>query len=87
VADFISGSDYNWSSDVLDDLTSVLWTKEANALPVTSTQVEYEPCMNPSETSLAPGYEPFKAEYPPSGCSTSVTNGLKFDPRYYKAGM
>jgi len=64
----------------------VLWTKDYDALPVTTTKLEYQPCMSPTETSSPPGYSPFRAEKTVARCTQSPFNGLTYDPRYVKDG-
>lgn len=84
VSNFISSTSGSWDSDTIDDRISIVWSQDADKLPVSSTTVSDTPCMNPSEASYPSSYRPFDAEYRPGSCSTSVTNGLTYDPRYEK---
>lgn len=67
----------------------LVWTKDANHLPVTSTKLEYEPCMKPGETSVSPNQTWYLLENHSNGCTKDKATGsnLVTDPRYRKTGF
>ena len=73
-ARFIANSPYTWGQDYIDDDYNVLWTKDYDALPVSSTSVSDQPCMNPTETHYPSNYTPFSVEIKPKQCTQSDTN-------------
>ena len=51
----------------------VVYTKDTDLLPVTSTKLEYEPCMKPGEVSISPGQHFYALEIGSKGCSEDKT--------------
>lgn len=43
--------------------------------------------MSPTEDSIYDYYKPWSNEKKKKGCSTSITNGMKNDPRYIDTGI
>ena len=80
---------YDWDLEDYDKDENVwmLWTKDADSLPITNTALESQPCMSPTEDSTYDYYKPWNNEKKKKGCSTSITNGLKNDPRYIDTGI
>ena len=61
-ADYVTYSnDAKWTKVIFDE-EDIFYTKEADSLPITTTQVEYMPCMKATETSLSPGFRPYVLE-------------------------
>ena len=74
--------------------TSLLFTKNAPNLPLTSTQVEYEPCMDPFYHSTTGGdgvklrgSKYFAEVMLDADCMREVNSGLVYDPRYTESGL
>ena len=64
-----------------------MYTKDSDSLPVSSTRLEYEPCMNPTQTSMSPQQTFYALENHGNGCEKDITNDLVNDPRYEKTGL
>ena len=66
----------------------IVFTKDTNALPVTATKLEYEPCMNPNQVSVSPGQVFYALEIDANhGCKADGNNGFVNDDRYNKTGF
>ena len=86
------GESWSWTDFNEDDKHPsreqvIVYSKDTDALPVTATRLEYEPCMNPSQVSISPGQVFYALENDVNnGCTTDVNSGLINDPRYVKTG-
>jgi hypothetical protein len=65
----------------------MLWTKDADSLPITNSAFETRPCMSPTESSIYNSYRPHPAEKTMKKCKTSAVNNMTYDPRYFDTGI
>ena len=66
-----------------NDTTNIVFSRMAsNNLPITTTRVEYQPCMDPFYQSNSPGKKFYGTELMQSGCSKEKNTGLTSDPRF-----
>ena len=68
---------------------AVVYSKTQNQLPITTTKVEYEPCLDPLIQSKSQGELFYATELMTSGCEhvSSDPNFTPTDPRYYMSGL
>ena len=50
-----TGAKETWTKTDFDEEQVIVFTKDTNSLPLMGTKLEYEPCMNPTRTSVSPG--------------------------------
>ena len=78
----------NAGSELDIDGYKITWSKDTNALPVTATKLEYQPCMNPNQVSVSPGQVFYALERDiNNGCKADANNGFVNDPRYVRTGL
>lgn len=80
---------YDWDLEDYDKDENLwmLWTKDADSLPITNSKFEPKPCMSPTESSIYDTYRPHPAEKKISKCSKSPLNNQIYDPRYIDTGI
>ena len=71
---------------VFNDTTTLIYSTDVNSLPITSTAIQYEPCLNPLQQSKSPDESFYKPELMRGGCEEQDT-GLTYDPRYKGIGL
>ena len=70
-----------------NETTTLIYSTTTNNLPITSTAVQYQPCMNPGEQSDFPGKSFYKPEMQRDGCTEEANSQLLYDPRYSSIGL
>lgn len=63
--------------------------KDATTLPLTTTALEYKPCLNPKEKSIGPDavFYPTEHDYLAGGCSESTLLNETYDSRYQNLNL
>lgn len=78
----------DYQSREFNATTSIVFTKNAADLPITTQLVEYKPCMDSLYQSRSPGQNRFyDAEFADRGCIIEKNTGKIHDDRFKNSGL
>jgi len=76
-----------YKSVLFNSTASIVFSKDAPNLPITTTKVEYQPCMDSLYFSSSPNQFYYDAEVERFGCVMEKHNMLTYDPRFTTSGL
>ena len=77
----------NYESRDWNETTSLYFSRDTDNLPITSTSIEYEPCMDSFYQSAQPGQTFYSPELQKWGCVQEKNTMQTNDPRFKESGF